>query len=239
VKQFVVLGERNSGTNYVSQLMKANLEGSCIEYLHEFPKHWTLSGLNVSLPAHTLIVMVTRNPWDWLKSMHSNCYCCEQMQAYPFTDFLNQPYTITSKPQGHICPAYEPTLPDGSPLPNMMSLRTARLRMHLNLGRAFHPWFVTLRLEDLWCADNPAALMQSLMSRFCLTWKLSTSQVGMDAREWLQRNFSRSQKIADSWFFNSREHCLANSETSTQLSVINRWLRESVEQYIGYPMISC
>ena len=235
VKQFVILGERNSGINYVSELLKDNIKAGSLEYLHEFPKHWPLWGLNISVPARTLFFLVTRNANDWLRAMHSNCNCCEGMQQHAFSDFLTRPYNVTPALPNNSCPAFESALPDGSPHPNLMSLRSAKLRMHLHLGKSLLPWFIRVRLEDLWCAADPAQWLRSHLSSFCLSW----AQPSGDRRLGVASGQVQHQEIADSFFFNSKHHCENNAEAATQAATINRWLRKPLERHIGYPLLTC
>lgn len=83
--RFQVLGERSSGTNYVSTLIKRNLPLTKSEELGW--KHGFLHAPALS-PA-LLVVGVVRNPISWVLSMYAKpWHTSASMQSMPFSEFI-------------------------------------------------------------------------------------------------------------------------------------------------------
>ena len=161
------------------------------------------------------------------------------MQRLSFGEFLNQPYNVSQSSKS-ICPSFETGVsPDHAHHLNIVSLRTSMLRKHIHFGKVFSPWFTKIRLEDLWCAADPVAWLRSKLASFCFAWKEANIRVEMDAREWLMAPFNTSQKLKDSWFFNSNRVCEDEAEARAQVSVVNNLVHPALEQYVGYNLISC
>lgn len=96
-KRVAILGERNSGTNLMVELMDNNVVGLDISpglfaIKHYFQPWPETERQLLERNDGTLVVMITRNPYDWLNSMYITCYCCEHLsrnQNTSFPDFIN------------------------------------------------------------------------------------------------------------------------------------------------------
>ena len=85
-----IIGERNSGTNWVETLMASNFENPVSTTYCSF-KHF------MQLPCDIkpgLLVLVTRNPYDWLTSMHAKPYNAPSHQGVDFDTFLGKRWAL-------------------------------------------------------------------------------------------------------------------------------------------------
>lgn len=84
-----VLGERNSGTNFVQTVMKRNLALAPTRILgwkHGFPHM-------LAVPNRVLVVAVVRNPFDWSRSMHAKpWHAPAEMQRLEYSEFIRAPW---------------------------------------------------------------------------------------------------------------------------------------------------
>jgi hypothetical protein len=75
INKYTIYGERNSGTNYLYQLMVKNLDVSFNNINHKhFFGHNDLSNTD-----DTLFIAIVRNPYDWINSMYKTPYHIEHM----------------------------------------------------------------------------------------------------------------------------------------------------------------
>ena len=75
INKYTIYGERNSGTNYLYQLMYKNHDVSFNNINHKhFFGHNDLSNTD-----DTLFIAIVRNPYDWINSMYKNPYHIEHM----------------------------------------------------------------------------------------------------------------------------------------------------------------
>lgn len=85
LRRFQVLGERSSGTNFVSSLIAGNVKISECNHLgwkHAVPHSQFLA-------RDLLVVVATRNPLDWLRSMHRKpWHSANHLRALEFSDFI-------------------------------------------------------------------------------------------------------------------------------------------------------
>ncbi|KAL4519851.1 hypothetical protein Ndes2437A_g08015 [Nannochloris sp. 'desiccata'] len=107
-----ILGERNTGTNPVEHILRSNLgtEEIAVQAGLRNIKHY-FQEPDDSL-GRTLVLIVVRNPYDWLDSMHRSCYCCEEVSDKSLEEFLKSPFQTTP-----IDPVTKDTRPtEGCPL---------------------------------------------------------------------------------------------------------------------------
>lgn len=87
---FQVFGERNSGTNFVSNLIDRNTQLDMVGsygWKHGFP-------VAVGFHPQALIVFVFRDPFDWLVSMYNRPYAASRTIDFSsFSTFLRSPWS--------------------------------------------------------------------------------------------------------------------------------------------------
>jgi len=76
INKYTIYGERNSGTNYLYQLMNKNFD-STITWNYGW-KHF-FGHNDLSNTDDTLFIAIVRNPYDWLNSTYKNPYHIEHM----------------------------------------------------------------------------------------------------------------------------------------------------------------
>jgi len=92
VSGFQVLGERNSGTNFVSRLLAENLGNSVVPRDIYGWKHGFIDRRYAPDPG-LLTVLVYRHPLRWLQSVHQKpLNLAKSMQGLSFSEFLNHPW---------------------------------------------------------------------------------------------------------------------------------------------------
>lgn len=138
---FEVIGERCSGTNMLTVLLRENLGLEMTEtygWKHGFP---TL----ISAFPNTAYVVLVRNVFDWLKSMYGKpWHSTPDIQALPFSDFLRVEWSTTvDHPRHFKLDAEDPRVGEvlqwdrhpleGRAFRNILELRSVKLRAHLAL----------------------------------------------------------------------------------------------------------
>lgn len=87
ISQFQVYGERCSGTNYIIRLLERNLTSAKFTELFGF-KHWFVDD-SLTLPDDVLGIVVTRNSYDSLRSLHEKQWHTHpSLRGLPLEDFL-------------------------------------------------------------------------------------------------------------------------------------------------------
>jgi len=167
VRQFQVLGERNSGTNFVASLLRANLSGDIVEGRPYGWKHGFIDRRVVETP-DLLTVVVYRHPVRWLQSVHAKpLELTDNFKGLSFEAFLKTPWTGGfQKPGG----AKEPSTADLEPqtgrvFPDPMAARRAKIsyleEMQQMAGRV-----AFLRFED--ANRDPKRTLERLCAIFDL-----------------------------------------------------------------------
>ena len=108
ITKFTIFSERNSGSNYLRQLISANLK---LKYTSDYGfKHWWLKDvpdrpemndttdneIKYSWKEHSsevLFIILVRNPFDWLKSMYLRPHHLKkELKFDTFQEFLEIPW---------------------------------------------------------------------------------------------------------------------------------------------------
>ncbi len=165
--RFQVIGERNSGTNYVEALIASNLSiKPCSDYgwKHGFP----------TMPAssdNVFIVAVSRDAFSWVKSMYVRPYhATPELAALDFPSFIRAEWdTILDKHYSFKLASVDERIGaplqldrhpiEGRKLSNIMELRSLKLRSHLSLVNR-DVKFRHFRLADI--LEDPTELIETL-----------------------------------------------------------------------------
>lgn len=138
-KYFKVLGERCSGTNYITTLIKTNFPS--LEYLKHtwnsplgwkhalYDPQYILS--HTQLLSHTLIICVVRDPYDWLRSLYLQPHHAEHCKTMDFSTFLDhewRSYDYTATPQQDV-----DFHPSGRFFKNILEMRSEKQKGLLQL----------------------------------------------------------------------------------------------------------
>ncbi len=95
IRSYQVIGERSSGTNFVSTLIKNNIdikECSHLGWKHA-PPHTQFLARNL------LIIVSTRNPYDWVRSMYRKpWHTAAYLRGLEFSEFIRHEWeTVTDE----------------------------------------------------------------------------------------------------------------------------------------------
>ena len=91
IKNFCILGERNSGTNFLHSAIKLNFE---LKYKKICHKHFWRIENQLSLLKNTAILVIVRNIHDWINSMYQSTFHLQPELKNPKNkfDFLNKQF---------------------------------------------------------------------------------------------------------------------------------------------------
>ena len=172
-----VIGERSSGTNFCSFLLRTNFglpEASATGWKHGIGTNF------VAVPRTHLFVVCLREAIDWTRSMYAKpWHCAEHMFADGFSHFIRAPwdtrvdrfvmrnFKLNPKPRF----AGNPLTLDRHPVTGEMfrdirELRSVKARSFLAL-RGLEVNVAYVRLEAL--QQDPAALLDGLASAYALS----------------------------------------------------------------------
>ncbi len=165
VKYVQLFGERCSGTNFVSALVRRNFLN--VELTSEFgAKHWFIKDHyprcrpNQSTDmecvrrldqggADTLFLCVFRNPLDWVRSLHRRPYHASNHGGIPIAQFIRKPWLSFERHQAN---GLWPMRDDGfwfiEEAPNVLQLRSMKIEHWLNLETKVQN-FRSIRYEAL------------------------------------------------------------------------------------------
>ena len=139
VTRYQVVGERSSGTNFVSRLLGRNSSLRPVTELgwkHSFPG-------SAPIPSGLAVICMVRRADDWALSMHRKpWHASPAMQAMEFGDFIRTPWNTRMDRPRYFTPEMQPgdlggpLLLDRDPttgevFPDLFTLRTAKLRAML------------------------------------------------------------------------------------------------------------
>ena len=182
ITKFVVFGERNSGTNYLKYLVEQNLalirakpspyghkHFPCwfelpLEFYHGPETKYTFKGSE-----NYLIIVVFRNAYDWLRSMHKKpFYVSKELRNTDFSTFIRTKWSVDpNRVVGFLKenPWLDRNPVDGSPFDNIMKLRTAKIRTMLEIkNRVLNIYYInyeTLR-------DHPEEVLTEIAHLFAI-----------------------------------------------------------------------
>lgn len=172
-RRIQVYGERCSGTNWIAQILRRNLPGMHIVDDFGWKHGWPLG--EVTAATDTLFVVVHRDPFDWLRSLHQMpWHTGPELHGVPFAQFVRTTWRCVWGSDMEL-PAddlrlgtemmHERDPTTGQPFANAMRMRTAKLRSWDSLrNRVLH--HLDLRYEEV--LSDPRAFVRDFAYRFGL-----------------------------------------------------------------------
>ncbi|KAL4855480.1 Initiation-specific alpha-1 [Chlorella vulgaris] len=245
--RIVILGERNSGTNAVEELFRRNLEGNfpiqaglteIKHYFQRWPDHGDVE------TARTLTIMVVRNPYDWLQSMHKMCYCCEDLCAdnIPFEEFLHKPFELTledpathEKRPNEGCPVdvniYNPMK---RKFEHVLDARYQKALHFMNVSR-WSAGFEVVRWEDILDPVSQEIVFKKIAVKWRLRQKSNTfNALDGDVRFWKPiDNFNATRRRSSSMYLNPTRLGVDDATLRAMCNLINNKLDAYLEQILG------
>lgn len=97
-QQIQIFGQRGSGTNYLEQLLLANFKNIEIVNYYAFKHIWNANlQKTVQNDDNIKIIIIVRNPYNWLRSVHRQPHHCPQLVGLPFDKFVRARWIAYSK----------------------------------------------------------------------------------------------------------------------------------------------
>ena len=136
-RRFQVYGQRCSGTNALIKLLERNLEE--LEFTEDFGfKHWLVPE-EVKIPDDVFVIVIARQVDQWLRSLHAKPWHAHpDLKQMDFGEFIRAEWRsvwdedfwgIDRAEPKFGQPIEEELCPQtGSPFPNAIAMRTAKLR---------------------------------------------------------------------------------------------------------------
>jgi len=168
-----IYGERCSGTNYLECLISENLKGVQIRW--DFGWKHFFSNVNAGNAADCLFVIIYRNPFDWLSSLHKNpWHAAPDLRGLAFSDFIRKEWWCIWDEQANKSlndrgygteMLFERCPETHQRFTNVIQMRTAKIRDWESLrDRVKNSIYITY--EDL--SASPEGFINTISERFRL-----------------------------------------------------------------------
>lgn len=171
IKRIQIFGERCSGTTYLERLLRDNLEGMEITWDFGWKHFW--HGKDVEIANRCLFVVIYRNPFDWLKSLHRNpWHAAPELRSISFSEFIRKEWRCIWDEEAKKMPEdpmygkemmFERDPDTHQRFPNVMRLRTAKTKNWESLKNKTKN-NVFIRYEDL--IKKPRAFINFVSDKF-------------------------------------------------------------------------
>lgn len=172
-----IYGERCSGTNYLKFLLELNLLG--FEFTEEFgTKHFFPKNLHSQKVEETIFVVIARNPYDYLRSLHQNpWHTDDSLRNIPFSEFIRKQWKCVYNSDLRMSedhPDYgkemmhERNPETGERFKNVLQMRSAKYNAWLQLKKYSNRVFF-INYESL--NANPQLFVKQFSERFNLPRK--------------------------------------------------------------------
>lgn len=101
MKRVQLYGERCSGTKWATKLITHNFNITTGPYLDPYGwKHWFIKDTTfdkIKNDNKTLFVVIFRNPYQWMKSLHKTPHHLKSIKGKPFIEFIKQSPLISKE----------------------------------------------------------------------------------------------------------------------------------------------
>ncbi|GAX81234.1 hypothetical protein CEUSTIGMA_g8666.t1 [Chlamydomonas eustigma] len=242
IRLVAVVGERHSGTTYLRNLLKANLDpvshfvrdNFCsFKHFHQV-KRDPCPDLNL-----TLAVVIFRNPYDWAMSMHQQCYCRKTNQEYQaymenvtFSTFMTRDW-IQDVYSELAQPPWRGPLTDPqsgkSYYSHIMQCRAIKIRSQLAIA-SWAPHVEFVRHEDILHPRDAHRWLSRLIAKYKLLPSKSRTlrpiflYKGMEQ----ERSFNAGKAMSESVWFNT-SLLETNKTVREQVHLVTKMMDQTVE----------
>jgi len=231
-----VFGERNSGTNYLNNLINKNIDnvetGAKYGWKHGYVINLRNGMFDIS---KLLIICVFKNPFAWLVSMHNKPHHASQMRLLSFSDFLREEWIcykgtdyferdLITNPYTEDEEMKMERDPDtGKRCTNVIQLRNKKNEKLLDLNN--HTAQIEyVRYEDL--LVDPEKFFSKIIDKY----NLKTSSTFQNSNQYHGKNVN--EKFSRKEYYLKKEY-LSNFNSKDLLFVENE-INKDYESKIGY-----
>lgn len=242
IKYIQIYGERNSGTNYLSNLLQANVLNkldfsNCCGWKHGFV-NWRL--IRKQNQKDILFLFITKDPYSWLVSMNRKPHHAPQLYNMEFSEFLSQEWACYKGDDYHLRAVdldrrplrdeeemlHERNPSSGARIENVIKLRNLKNRSFLSVAEECDN-FEHIRYEDLLLRRDD--ILRDLRDKY--SFKLVEES----------RDVSGYYGLNPSVKFNKLNYYLSqdylNLFSDSDLDFVNSQLNWDLEMILGYNKI--
>lgn len=239
IKYIQIYGERNSGTNYLHNMLEQNFKGVKIGYKYGW-KHGFAKTDQIQLAdtGNELFIAIWKSPYAWFVSMNGKPHHAPQLYGLPFSKFIKSEWACyegenydkrdlkkdpikTSQEM-----MFERNPNTGLRFQNAITLRNAKSWRFLELGNVVEN-FETMRYEDLLWA--PKRTISMLAKKYDITLKgpikLESGYFGKNPnKKFTGKSYYLHKKFLEKY---SKE----------DLDYTNLYIDSKLEEKIGYDVL--
>tara|TARA_Y100000004_G_C8864492_1_gene390515 strand:+ start:244 stop:954 length:711 start_codon:yes stop_codon:yes gene_type:complete len=223
INNIKIYGERNSGTNFLTRLIRKNLRNINIcsplhknhpdtkdktGWKHGYPK------LNNISKQDTLIIFIIRDLIPWLKSMHANPYHLKKIENY--NDFLTKKIKAQGKwfPADHDVHVY----PDETNI-TIFDLRYKKINSYTKAAQQLENVMI-VNLEDLQ-TDKGEKFINTINKKFNILKK----------EKFIKIEKHTKPKLASREGFADQQN--RQYDVNFDLNIINKYKNSEVEEFVN------
>lgn len=169
IKKIRVLGERNSGTNFLIHMFKRNLQSKVAVPLgtddNDFWKHAFLDPHSIPDKDTTLFVFVIRDLHEWLASMYKSPYHLHK--PFNIEDFITNPVKLNIKNMPLMHPLHQDLRERTG---NLFEIRYNKIRHYIKFAMQT-PYYIFVNLSFLqYSLECQIDFVQYIHDKFGLTF---------------------------------------------------------------------
>ncbi len=207
IETFNIFSERNTGSNYLEQLILANLDikFKSLGWKHGYPN------VNADELERHLCIVIFRNPYDWISSFAKTRHHCEwTIRLKPFSSFIRSEWSANDEQDNDINSefypqSYFPELNYRKKFENPLKLRTTKTKEHLKFVNSdIVKHMLIVRYEDV--ISDPLKTIEHISNSFNIGRKGPFINIDIICKtphqKWQKRNYRLSNE--DMVFINSQ-----------------------------------
>ena len=154
IQRIQIFGQRCSGTNFLEKLLLENFSSIEIGNYYGFKHLWNAKLKRPIREGDGIkIIIIVRNPYDWLRSVHREPHHCPQLMARPLDVFIDEPLKAYKSKNwnNHNREIRFSTINEENLIeffPNFIECRNAKMATFSNLINDY-PFIYSINYEDL------------------------------------------------------------------------------------------
>ncbi|HCQ28776.1 MAG TPA: hypothetical protein DIU39_00720 [Flavobacteriales bacterium] len=209
-KKVKVFGERNSGTIYLEKLLVKNFKVDIADYFTLGWKHRLAPHKEEldKIEDDIIYLILVKNPYAWLRSMHRKPYHQEQLKQLSFNQFIEFPYGD-----------YE----------NPVKMWNAKYRAYLHMNE-YAKNFALIKYEEL--LETPEEILSGLKEKFnlktTLYWFSDIQHQLTNNHGELKKKFHKNYYLKEKWKSEYKPETIA---------LVNKYIDNDLMQQFDYKIL--
>jgi hypothetical protein len=206
-----VFGERNSGTIYLEKLLQKNFKINIADFQTLGWKHRLAPDKEELAKAdeHLIYLILIKNPYSWLRSMHRKPYNHEELKKLSFNQFIEFPYGDYRNPVIMWNDKY-----------------TSYLKMEQNVKN-----ITFIKYEDL--LEFPEKILTDLKNKFnlktSLFWFSDINNQLTNHHGEMKKKFHKNYYLKEKW---------KSEYTPKTLDLVNKYLDRNLMHQFNYKILN-